>query len=347
MTDEEVAALLGSDLKLVVIEAPAGCGKTFQGANYALRAAQKMSLGRVLILTHTHAARSVFASRTRGVSDRVEIRTIDSFLTEIAAMYHRSLDLPEDVGGWARENNAYEIVASRTRELLENSVTVCSTASARYPVIICDEHQDASADQHAAVMALHRAGSIIRFLGDPMQLIYGGPGKGTPLALARWNSLTTFGELGKLSNPHRWKTGSQELGQWVLDAREALANGGAISLAGPLPKGLNVIHATNSARIARKALSMSREDRLPITTIANKLNQLLVLTSGNDRVDHLNAFFNRSKRGAWRSIPPHPLLRPPTYPQGLTDQQGYEGDRHQSHRNRTQGRATSCREHAR
>ncbi|WP_179363920.1 UvrD-helicase domain-containing protein [Rhizobium sophoriradicis] len=296
MTDEEVGALLSSDLELVVIEAPAGCGKTFQGANYALRAAQQMSVGRVLILTHTHAARSVFASRTRGVSDRVEIRTIDSFLTEIAAMYHRALDFPEDVGSWARENNAYEIVAFRTRELLEHSATVSHAAAARYPVIICDEHQDASADQHAAVMALHRAGSVVRFLGDPMQLIYGGAGKGTRMALERWKHLTALGGLGKLTNPHRWQNGSPELGQWVLDAREALANGGAISLAGPLPKGLSVIHATNSARVVRKALSMSREDRLPIATLANKSNQLLVLTAGNDRVDHLNAFFNRSMR---------------------------------------------------
>ena len=39
MSDKDVAALLDSSEPLVVIEAPAGCGKTYQGANYARRAA--------------------------------------------------------------------------------------------------------------------------------------------------------------------------------------------------------------------------------------------------------------------------------------------------------------------
>lgn len=296
MKDEDVFSLLCSDQGLVVIEAPAGCGKTYQGARYASKAAQTLTAGRVLILTHTHAARSVFADRTKGESNRVEIRTIDSFLTEIAAMYHRALDLPADVGSWAREHNAYDVVAARCRRLLERAVSVAKAAAGQYPIIVCDEHQDASADQHAAVMALYKAGSAIRFFGDPMQIIYGGAGNGTRLALERWRQLTTLGGFGQLSVPHRWKEGSPDLGKWVLDARETLSNGRAISLAGALPRGLTVLHASNSASNARKALAMSREDRRPISDLATGSRQLLVLTSGNDRVDHLNAFFFRSMR---------------------------------------------------
>ncbi|MGP4689348.1 ATP-dependent helicase [Agrobacterium pusense] len=296
MTDDDVASLLRSDLGLVTVEAPAGCGKTFQGANYALKAAHQLAAGRVLILTHTHAARSVFANRTRGVSDRVEIRTIDSFLTEIATMYHRSLGFPADVGAWARENAAYDTVASRCKELLERSDTVSRAAATRYPIIVCDEHQDASADQHAAVMALHKAGSRVRFLGDSMQIIYGGAGGGTQAALDRWNLLKTLGGWGTLSNPHRWRSGSLSLGEWVLEARDALANGKSIRLAGALPNGLTVLHAANSARVAHRAISMSREDRRPVSALARDTGQLFVLTVGNDRVDHLNAFFNRSMR---------------------------------------------------
>ncbi len=222
MTDEDVFSLLCSDQGLVVIEAPAGCGKTYQGARYASEVARTLSAGRVLILTHTHAARSVFADRTKRESNRVEIRTIDSFLTEIAAMYHRALDLPADVGSWARENNAYDVVAARCRRLLERAVSVSKAAAGQYPIIVCDEHQDASADQHAAVMALHKAGSTIRFFGDPMQIIYGGAGNGARLALERWRQLTTLGGFGQLTVPHRWKEGSPDLGKWVLDARETL-----------------------------------------------------------------------------------------------------------------------------
>ncbi|NTE37588.1 UvrD-helicase domain-containing protein [Agrobacterium tumefaciens] len=289
--DEDVFSLLCSEQGLVVIEAPAGCGKTYQGARYAAKAAGTLSAGRVLILTHTHAARSVFADRTRGESNRVEIRTIDSFLTEIASMYHRALDLPADVGSWAREQNAYDIVAARCSRLLEHAVSVSRAAATHYPIIVCDEHQDASADQHAAVMALHRAGSKIRFLGDPMQIIYGGRGNGTRLALERWKQLTTLGGFGKLAVPHRWKEGSPDLGKWVLDARETLSDGRAISLAGALPRGLTVLHASNSANNVRKALAMSRDDRRPISDLATGSPQLIVLASGNDRVDHLNAFF--------------------------------------------------------
>jgi DNA helicase-2/ATP-dependent DNA helicase PcrA len=145
-------------------------------------------------------------------------------------------------------------------------------------------------------MALHKAGSIVRFLGDPMQIIYGGAGKGTRLALDRWKSLTRMGGFGMLSNPHRWRSGSPGLGQWVLSAREALERGDAISLAGKLPRGLTVIHAANSARFARKALNMAVDDRRPVSALARNSQQLLILTVGNDRVDHLNAFFNRSMR---------------------------------------------------
>lgn len=102
MSDEDVAALLDSAAPLVVVEAPAGCGKTYQGANHARRMASSSPHGRVLILTHTHAACAVFAKETRGARNRVEIRTIDSLITQIAAAYHKSLDLPADPSAWVR-----------------------------------------------------------------------------------------------------------------------------------------------------------------------------------------------------------------------------------------------------
>ena len=66
VSDETVHAALRSGAPLVVIEAPAGCGKTHQGAEYAREVATERSPGRPLILTHTHAACSVFAARTKG-----------------------------------------------------------------------------------------------------------------------------------------------------------------------------------------------------------------------------------------------------------------------------------------
>jgi len=103
MSDASVRAALRSDERLVVIEAPAGCGKTHQGADYVLDIAG-VGQGRVLILTHTHAACSVFAERTRRIGSRVEIRTIDGLIGQVAGAYHLGLGLPADTATWARRN---------------------------------------------------------------------------------------------------------------------------------------------------------------------------------------------------------------------------------------------------
>jgi hypothetical protein len=85
-------------VRLVVVEAPAGCGKTYQAAPFASDAAPIIGDGRLLILTHTNAACDVFAARSRGKSSRIEIRTIDGLITEIAGAYRKVFDLPADVG---------------------------------------------------------------------------------------------------------------------------------------------------------------------------------------------------------------------------------------------------------
>lgn len=295
MSDKAVAELLRSDLPLVTVEAAAGCGKTHQGAQFATDAASHLGVGRVLILTHTHAARSVFAQRTQTVSGSVAIRTIDSFLTEIASIYHRAIDLPADVGAWARENNQYDEVASRCRHLLEGSSLVAEAAAQRYPVILCDEHQDASADQHRAVMAVHKAGARLRVFGDPMQVIFGNNDTGVRATLGRWEDLKCSGASDELLTPHRW-SGSSELGAWILAARQALKDGGAVDLTGRLPKGLSVYFAENSAQIPHRSFSMTSAHRRPIDELRRRGGQLLVLTESNDRVGHLNAFFDRSMR---------------------------------------------------
>lgn len=295
MSDKAVADLLRSDLPLVTVEAAAGCGKTHQGALFAADAASHLSIGRVLILTHTHAARSVFAQRTQAVSGRVTIRTIDSFLTEIASFYHQPLDLPSNVGTWARENNQYDVVASRCRHLLEGASLVAEAAAQRYPLILCDEHQDASSDQHRAIMAVHKAGARLRILGDPMQVIFGGRDAGIRSTLRRWDDLKGGGPSGELFTPHRWSS-SSELGEWIVAARKALKDGGTVDLTGRLPKGLSVYFAENSAPVPHRSFSMTNADRRPIDDLRRHGDQLLVLTENNDRVAHLNAFFDRSMR---------------------------------------------------
>lgn len=316
MSDASVAAALRSSVPLVVVEAPAGCGKTYQGADYAREIAGRNGDGRVLILTHTHAACDVFASNTRGVGGRVDIRTIDSLIGQVAAAYHRSLGLPADTGTWARtQKDGYADLATKTARLLGASPMIVRSLTQRYPVIICDEHQDASADQHAVVMALHKSGASIRIFGDPMQRIYAKtiqadfvvdrqcarvqclPGMEDFVdepADRRWEGLRRKADtFEKLDKPHRWSNGSEPIGRWILESRDALASGGQVDLRGNLPRGVTLIVAENQSPKPRGGYELASNERNLIDSIVNKANTVLVLAAQNVTVDALRAFFFR------------------------------------------------------
>lgn len=295
MSDASVAAALRSAASLVVIEAPGGCGKTHQGALYAADAAAE-SKGRILILTHTHAACDVFATRTAASQNKVEIRTLDSLIGQIASAYHASLDLPVDVGMWSRTNDdGYNRVAGKIAHLLDQKAIIARAVVRRYPLIICDEHQDATAAQDQIIFALHRAGAHIRIFADPMQRIFGGRNAAAIAAeIKRWTDLKGQAEaFEELDTPHRWAETNLALGEWILAARARLRDGGQIDLRGALPNGLHVIRADNSAR-APGQYQLSRQQRVPLTQRLRLLNSVLVVAAHNKTVSSLRAFFNRS-----------------------------------------------------
>lgn len=294
MSDESVAEALRSTAALIVVEAPGGCGKTFQGASYARDVAPTLGNGRLLILTHTNAACDVFAARTRGLDRRVEIRTIDGLIGEIAGAYHKALDLPADVGAWARrEANGYAVLGAKTATLLAGHPMISTILAHRYPVIVCDEHQDASADQHAVVMALHSAGALLRVFADPMQQIFNCTQAEAAAAEQRWTDLKNAADrLEELDQPHRWANTQPALGAWILAARATLRDGGQIDLTGNLPAGLTVHYADNTAPV-HGGFNVANNLRQPIYARANGAAGLLVLTSQNATVTALRAFFGR------------------------------------------------------
>lgn len=293
MTDEHVAALLDSDAPLVVIEAPAGCGKTYQGAGYAARAAAGLGSGRVLILTHTHAACAAFAKITRAAHRKVEIRTIDSLIVQIAAAYRKSLDLPADPSAWARRQgvNGYAVLAARVARFMERHAFIAAALAERFPIVVADEHQDASADQHAIVMGLRNAGAKLRIFGDPMQGLYA-RGRAADAALARWEELKTAAAFAELRTPHRWRDGTPALGAWILAARESLKCGQPIDLTGTLPQGLTILHADSTA--SGRGYRLTDTERAPIDRVTRAGMQMLVLTPQNDMTEALAAFWNRT-----------------------------------------------------
>ncbi len=295
MTDEGVAALLQSDAPLVLIEAPAGCGKTFQAAAFASHVASQIGQKKVLVLTHTHAACSVIAKRTKEIRHHVELRTLDGFIHEIASAYYRTMGLPEDVAMWARTTtNGFEILASKVAEFIKVNPMLSKMLARRYPVIICDEHQDSSQHQEAIILLIGNMGSKLRIFGDPMQVIPGGHGQAKKVieVQSRWEVLKATGAFGKLEVGHRWKDTNPALGAWILDARKSLQNGQTIDLSSGLPVGVHIHFAENRLPKGQGyQLSPDNGDWKPINTAVDSSSQMLCLAARSSAVDGLRATF--------------------------------------------------------
>lgn len=306
MTDEDVTALLDSSNPLVVIEAPAGCGKTFQGASYARRAGLTLDRGRALILTHTHSACSQFSKEAKASASKIEIRTIDNLVVHVATIYHKSLDLPPDPSAWARrQEGGFDELGVRVAGLLSQKKMICAALADRYPIIVADEHQDSRQEQHEIILRLHAAGSRLRVFGDPMQLIYERSKSRIEKSRQRWASLKAAGAFGQLEYPHRWRDGSPELGQWVLRARETLRSGGSIDLNAALPSGLRILFADNVAP-SRGIYQPGNGQRKPIDDTIDQASTMLVMTGQNDGVNALRAFWNR-RYPVWEGHTREPL----------------------------------------
>ena len=272
MTDEEVAALLRSDSRVVLIEAPAGCGKTYQAAEYARDAVTILGFERVLVLTKTHAACSVVAKETRQINRQVEIRTIDGLIFDIAKAYRIPLGLPDDVSLYVQKSSdGWRKLAGLVAQLLHANPMVTEVLAKKFPVIICDEHQDSDRDQERVVLAISSAGSYLRIFGDPMQIIPAGRGQDDVVAevLTRWEALKKDSDYGELEVPHRWKQTDPQLGHWILEARAALKDGQSFGVPESLPSGLE-FHCVEKASNPGASYRINPKDCWAV--LGNKLN---------------------------------------------------------------------------
>ena len=293
MSDETVRAALRSDLPLVVVESPAGCGKTHQGADYARDVAANGRPGRLLILTHTHAACSVFADRTKGTGSRVEIRTLDSVISLIASAYHAGLGLPADVAAWVRQDpvRRYPELGFKVATLLTRYPMIAASLAQRHATVVCDEYQDSSADQHSVVTSLLNEGAWLRIFADPMQKIFKDRTEAGACTPCDWNDLMRRAHaFEELDVPHRWSSGCPELGKWTLTVRNTLKNGGTVDLRQQLPSSLEIVFAENQAP-RRMQYRLHPEDRRPIDSFVRQQASLLILTHHNDTARSLCSFF--------------------------------------------------------
>lgn len=286
MGDREVAAALRSAASLVVVEAPGGCGKTYQAADYAAHTCSALTPGKLLILTHTHAACDVFNARTHGLRN-LDIRTIDALIAQVVDAYPRVTSPPLEPD--------YQADAQWAADLLARRPFIAEAIAARHPIVICDEHQDASADQHALIEALRRAGARVRIFGDPMQRIYGASVSDAAMAHddQRWTQLWEAADKAEsLDTAHRWKDGGEALGDWILENRDRLQAGGKLRLSGSLPSQLQVIRADNvSSR--NQGFQLESDAGRPVSRLLQSDGPLLILSHHNQTVRAIRAAFGR------------------------------------------------------
>jgi DNA helicase-2/ATP-dependent DNA helicase PcrA len=147
-------------------------------------------------------------------------------------------------------NPAQDYPAIRLAALaLVSSGHITDLLRSTYGRLIVDEYQDCSSAQHALIAQVAAAIPTV-VLGDPMQAIFGF-GRDP---LADWDAdvCSTFPEVATLDTPWRWlNAGEEELGRWLLDARECLLGGGGIDLRGA-PASVTWVELTGSADYTRQ-----------------------------------------------------------------------------------------------
>src|SRR4051812_38290715 len=90
---EAVRRRIVGDEPVLLVEAPAGYGKTHEAVEAAKAIAPTLGVGQsVLFLTHTNGARDTFNQRLRGGA--AVMKTIHSLATELVELYSAPLGLP-------------------------------------------------------------------------------------------------------------------------------------------------------------------------------------------------------------------------------------------------------------
>lgn len=228
---------------------------------------------------------------------------------------HQGIGLPPDTAVWARRNkDGYDHLAVRAAALIKRFPAIAASLARRYPIVICDEHQDSSAERHVIVMSLRDHGAYLRIFADPMQQVFVPrvyTGGCPPLD---WNALIGAADaFDQLDRPHRWGVGCQLLGQWVLEARQALR----IDWTQPRPPSVSVVFADNDARGSLE-YRPCHEHRGPIDAFEAAADSPLILARYDKTTHCFRSTFNR-RIPLWEG---HVLSSLERFVSALTDHDG-------------------------
>lgn len=198
------------------VVAPAGCGKT----HLIIDAIQRHEFDKpILVLTHTNAGVAALRHRLQELSvpkHKYRLTTIDGWAIRLASTF--PMRSGYSAGAKPKSPNYLKIRQATWKLLKESHVAELIVAS--YSMILVDEYQDCSYNQHAIVYFAAKCLPTC-LLGDPLQSIFGfGDDR-----LAHWDDEVCkhFPLSGELTTPWRWRNAdNEELGNWLLSARQTL-----------------------------------------------------------------------------------------------------------------------------
>ena len=122
---------------LLLIEAPAGYGKTHEAVLAAQRLAPTLPAGRkILFLTHTNAARETFNRRLKGGA--AVMKTIHALACELVELYSAPLGLPRPLEPY-RDKPRFDDMITFAVTLLQRRPELARGLAVRHPVILVDE----------------------------------------------------------------------------------------------------------------------------------------------------------------------------------------------------------------
>lgn len=200
---------------------PAGCGKTGSIAR-----ALKISDGRQLILTHTHAGVRSLRMKFRDLNippSKYALETIHGFFLKYAASYpsNSGIDLS------TQKNDLWKKIIPAFTDLLDTKF-IKQVLQSSYDGVFVDEYQDCTLSQHDAIIKLCEF-LPVRVLGDPLQGIFGFNPE-DPIVDWRRDVIPNFPQIEELKTPWRWNGKNEKLSKWIAELRKSLLLGKPINL---------------------------------------------------------------------------------------------------------------------
>ncbi|USX27243.1 UvrD-helicase domain-containing protein [Oxalobacteraceae bacterium OTU3CINTB1] len=215
-----------SSIRRGAVTAPAGCGKTQLIADTL---AGHKGDKPILILTHTNSGVGALKARlqkARVHASSFKVSTIDAFCIRLIGRFPSRSGHDPKILELAAPKTDYPAIRAAAGKLIQAG-HLDGILAASYASLIVDEYQDCDLQQHAIVDAL-AATLHTCVLGDPMQAIFNFAG---PVVHWEGDVLSRFPSAGHLATPWRWRNaGTEPLGLWLLEARQALARGMPIDL---------------------------------------------------------------------------------------------------------------------